>query len=69
VAKGRAKGPGYFGTRHWCAKINQEMADEIRLLSLRGKSQRKLAAQFGLARTTVQQILRGQTWNLEKASS
>jgi hypothetical protein len=69
VAKGRARGPGYFGTKHWCAKITQEIADEIRLLSLSGRSQRKLAAQFGLAKPTVQSILRGRTWNPEKATS
>lgn len=50
------------GTRHGRARITYEIAEQIRAASTGGMRQRAIAAQFGVAQTTVSQIVRGVTW-------
>lgn len=47
---------------HRRSRISQAIADEIRSLYPEVKSQRKLAAQFGLSRRYVVDILEGKVW-------
>lgn len=50
-------------TRRKTAKINEKQAEEIRsLYKLGNYSQYKLGKMFGIARSTVQQIVEGRTW-------
>lgn len=48
---------------HRRARIDQVIADEIRSIYPTVKSQRKVAAQFGLSRRYVVEILNGEVWN------
>lgn len=50
------------GTKHPNAKLTEDDVREIRRLSANGLSQRKLAAQFGVSRGTIEPILKGETW-------
>jgi hypothetical protein len=50
------------GQKVYNAKITNAQALEIRQRALAGENHRKLAAEFGIARTSVGRIARGQIW-------
>lgn len=50
------------GSRHGRAKITEETVREIRIFYLTTKSYKKVAAHFGLGKTTILHIIKGDTW-------
>lgn len=59
----KGRGNQVKGERVAGAKLNEEKVREIKRRGLkRGHSQAEIAAAFGVSRTTVSLILRGETW-------
>lgn len=50
------------GVQHWHARLDPEKVREIRQLSDAGVMQREIARRFGIARTTVSQIVLRHSW-------
>ncbi len=50
------------GSRHGNKRLTEEQARTIREDSAQGKSQRRLAQEFGIGKTTVRDILQRVTW-------
>lgn len=50
------------GRRNGAAKLQDEQVREIRRLHRMGMSQSELARLFGIARSTTQSLLKGETW-------
>lgn len=61
---GSMKGPGdkTAGEKNGRAVLTQAKVTRVRELYAQGLSDRKLAKQFGVGRTTVQRIVNGETW-------
>jgi len=57
------KGRVCQGVRHPRAKLNPDRVHEIRALASAGTSTRKLAVLMGVARSTIDQVLKGGTWS------
>ena len=63
-AKGRSRGP--VGTRQHDAKLNSEVAREIRKRYANGDAnQYALAREYGVTQTTISGIWRGRLWKIE----
>jgi hypothetical protein len=65
VAKGRqARGPamGRQGSRHHNARLNAAQVASIRASVQDGRTQRVIAAEFGISQTTVSQIINHKRW-------
>ena len=50
------------GTKHPSAKLCEDQVREIRKLSAAGRSQRRLAAEFGVSRNAIRCVLSGRSW-------
>lgn len=50
------------GEKHGSAKLNTEKVREIRARFTQGESKRSIARALGVGRTTVEHIIRGETW-------
>lgn len=50
------------GNTHGRAKVTQEQADEIRILSGAGQDRKSLAARFGIHTSQIGRIIRGDAW-------
>jgi len=54
------------GARHWCAKLTQDKADEIRRLYKRKSPGRsnilELSEKFKISKSTIQSVIRGDSW-------
>ena len=61
VAKGRALAFAVRGEDHPCAKLSNADLDAIRSAAAAGTKNCDLAAQFGVTRTRISQIVRGRT--------
>ncbi len=59
-AKGRRKAVN--GEQHHAARFTPDQIPVIRKLYAEGVSQRDLAAQFGVVKNSIAQVLHGQTW-------
>lgn len=62
IAKGRGIYPGAPGTVNGRAKVTDVSVIAIRTRGLAGESRTKLAAEFGVARTSISGIIHGKTW-------
>lgn len=51
-----------WGERQGSAKLTAEQVKEIRALSKLGLSQRHLGRRFGVGKTAIGEIIRGETW-------
>lgn len=67
VAKGRHRNGVTLGLKNKKSKLSPEKAREIRHLHAAGGTQRALAAQFGVTKTAIAQVLRGETWRDDDA--
>jgi hypothetical protein len=62
---GHMQGPGKgatAGEKNGRAVLSQSEVTKIRQLNAEGWSERKLAKRFGVGRTTIQRIVKGETW-------
>ncbi len=67
-----AKGRQASGERIAKAKLNSAKVQEIlalHKLGVRGRGYRALANRYGVDKTTIKKIIRGETWNGEKEKS
>jgi hypothetical protein len=60
-----AKGRGARGTKTWSAKLNEELAEEIRGAWAFGSDVGALATRFGVSKTTVRDVVRRRRWSSE----
>ena len=51
-----------FGVCHHLAKLDDDKVRRIREASLAGASQRALAREYGMSKTTIGDVVRGKTW-------
>jgi len=56
------KGRSSRGSRHPDAKLNPETVREIRRRVASGEQQTALAREFGVSKTTLNQMIHGKTW-------
>jgi hypothetical protein len=61
-AKGRARGPSFYGASNANAKLTEQDVREIRFIGGSGISQRALGLLYGVGQTQVGRILRGTRW-------
>lgn len=61
-AKGRNKAPGLKGSRHGCAKLSEQQVAQIRARVAAGEVQRRVAEEFGVHYTTVNNIVKRDNW-------
>jgi hypothetical protein len=61
-AKGRAYKPTWWGEQVGSSKLTLEQVREIRRMAHLGLTRREIAACFGVAKTTVTNIINGETW-------
>lgn len=54
------------GSMHWCAKLTDEQADEIRLRFQSGESLTSLAKSFGVVTSMIASIISGEKWKHTK---
>lgn len=63
VAKGRARPPCLAGERHGRAKLSAAEVEDIRRrYAAGGQTQKGLAREYGVAKSLVWQILKGEIW-------
>lgn len=62
VSKGRSRHDGHPGERHWAAKLNTQLVQQIRQLHDQGHTFQELSAQFGVGPTTVSRVTRKKLW-------
>jgi predicted DNA-binding protein (UPF0251 family) len=63
VSKGRAsRDNGHPGETNGNAKLTLTQVDDIRVLKVLGVSLRRLAKELGVAKRTIQRIVRNNTW-------
>lgn len=60
--KGRLQHPTCRGERHCFAKLNADQVLEIRKRIADGQSQRRVARDFGVEKTTIAHIIHRKTW-------
>ena len=53
---------GYYGVNNWTAKLDPEKIRAIRLAPRKKGYQTRLAQQFGVAQTTISQVITRKTW-------
>lgn len=59
-----SKGRGSAGERHYGAKLNWYLAQDIRELHRSGRSFASIAREYGLGETTVAGVCKGERWNV-----
>jgi hypothetical protein len=61
-AKGRRVNSPHFGSRHGCAKLDEQKVAEIKRRIQAGESQKTLAAEYGVTPGAINHIAKGRQW-------
>ena len=62
VRKGRARGASMPGESNPCARLTDSVVREIRSLANEGHTGADLARKFGISKSTVCRVIRGERW-------
>jgi DNA invertase Pin-like site-specific DNA recombinase len=64
MKKGQKMPPGSVlkGSKKWNAKLNEDQIPEIRKMIADGKSRQWVAIKFGMSKSVIKLIARGERW-------